>query len=114
MTRRRTVLPWLAAMLIGAVSWAIAIPAAYAGGPTSVLMTNPSLGRATALRVENPGYDRLYAAVGEEVPFAEGVFLATNSPVAKPTTMALIKRLLAEAATPPATTPVTSPQRTIR
>ena len=29
--------------------------------------------------------------------WAEGVFLATNSPVAKPTTMALIKRLLGEA-----------------
>jgi ankyrin repeat protein len=51
----------------------------------------------------------------ERTPFvwAEGVFLATNSPVAKPTTMALIKRLLAEAGTPPAT-PATSPQRTIR
>ena len=28
--------------------------------------------------------------------WAEGVFLATNSPVAKPTTMAVIKRLLSE------------------
>ena len=28
--------------------------------------------------------------------WAEGVFLATNSPVAKPSTMALIKRLLSE------------------
>ena len=31
--------------------------------------------------------------------WAEGVFLATNSPVAKPTTIALLKRLLTQAGT---------------
>ena len=35
--------------------------------------------------------------------WAEGVFLATNSPVAKPSTMALLNRLLASA-------PVTAPR----
>ena len=34
--------------------------------------------------------------------WAEGVFLATNSPVAKPSTMALLKKLLAEPANAPA------------
>ena len=34
------------------------------------------------------------------ITWAEGVFLATNSPVAKPSTIALLKRLLAERATP--------------
>ena len=34
--------------------------------------------------------------------WAEGVFLATNSPIARPATMALIKRLLGEKATPAA------------
>jgi hypothetical protein len=67
MTRRTTVLPLLVALLLGAIGWASASQAAYAGGPTSVLMTNPNLGRATALHVQNPDYDRLYAAVGEEV-----------------------------------------------
>ncbi len=67
MTRRTTVLPLLVALLVGAICWLGAAPAAYAGGPTSVLMTNPSLGRASALHVANPDYDRLYAAVGEEV-----------------------------------------------
>ncbi len=66
MTRRTTILPLLVALLLGAVGWAVASPAAYAGGPTSVLMTNPGLGRATALYVENAGYSRLEAAVGEE------------------------------------------------
>jgi hypothetical protein len=66
MTRRTTILPLLVALLLGAIGWAVASPAAYAGGPTSVLMTNPGLGRATALYVENAGYSRLEAAVGEE------------------------------------------------
>ena len=66
MTRRTTILPLLVAMLLGAIGWAITTPAAYAGGPTSVLMTNPGLGRATALHVENPDYDRLSAAVGDD------------------------------------------------
>ena len=67
MTRRTTILPLLVALLLGAIGWAIATPAAYAGGPTSVLMTNPGLGRASAFHINNPNYDRLYAAVGEDV-----------------------------------------------
>jgi hypothetical protein len=66
MTRRTTILPLLVAMLLGAIGWAIATPAAYAGGPTSVLMTNPGLGRAAALHIDNPAYNRLDAAVGAE------------------------------------------------
>jgi ankyrin repeat protein len=47
----------------------------------------------------------------ERTPFvwAEGVFLATNSPVAKPSTMALIKRLLAEPTTTPPGSATTAP-----
>jgi hypothetical protein len=67
MTRRRTVLPLLVAILLGAIGWTLSGPAAYAGGPTSVLMTNPGLGRASALHIENPNYDRLSAAVGDDV-----------------------------------------------
>jgi hypothetical protein len=67
MTRRRTVLPLLVALLLGAIGWTFTSSAAHAGGPTSVLMTNPGLGRASALHVENPDYARLSAAVGDDV-----------------------------------------------
>jgi hypothetical protein len=67
MTRRTIVLPLLIALLLGALGWASVTPTAHAGGPTSVLLTNPNLGRATALHVQNPDYDRLFAAVGEQV-----------------------------------------------
>jgi hypothetical protein len=53
-------------MLLGAIGWTLSSSAAYAGGPTSVLMTNPQLGRAGALHVQNPAYDRLSAAVGDD------------------------------------------------
>ena len=53
-------------MLLGAIGWAGVAATAYAGGPTSVLMTNPGDGRASALYIANPDYDRLYAAVGDE------------------------------------------------
>ena len=65
MNRRTIILPLLVAMLLGAIGWAIATPAAHAGGPTSVLMTNPESGRASALHTANADYDRLFAAVGE-------------------------------------------------
>jgi hypothetical protein len=65
-TRRRTLLPLCVALLLGAIGWTSSSSAAYAGGPTSVLMTNPQLGRASALHVENPNYDRLSAAVGDD------------------------------------------------
>jgi hypothetical protein len=67
MTRRTIVLPLLIALLLGTLGWASVTPTAHAGGPTSVLLTNPNLGRATALHVQNPDYDRLFAAVGEQV-----------------------------------------------
>jgi hypothetical protein len=66
MTRRTIVLPLVVALLLGAIGWVSATPIAYAGGPTSVLMTNPSLQRATARYIADPDYDRLYAAVGDE------------------------------------------------
>ena len=66
MNRRTIILPFLVAMLLGAIGWASMTPTAYAGGPTSVLMTNPGLGLATALHIDNADYNRLYAAVGEE------------------------------------------------
>ena len=74
MTRRTIILPLLLAMLLGAIGWASATSLAHAGGPTSVLMTNPESGRASALHVANANYDRLYAAVGE----ATGSMLPPN------------------------------------
>ena len=64
MSRRTIVLPLLVALLLGAIGWSATTTTAYAGGPTSVLMTNPESGRASALHIANPDYDRLYAAVG--------------------------------------------------
>src|SRR5918998_3026773 len=51
--------------LLGLTGWVGTAGSAYAGGPTSVLMSNPGLGRATALHIANADYDRLYAAVSE-------------------------------------------------
>ena len=65
MTRRLIIL--LVAMLLGTIGWASATSTAAAGGPTSVLLTNHKLGRASALHITNADYDRLYAAVGGEV-----------------------------------------------
>ena len=67
MSRRTIILPLLLAILLGAIGWASTMTTAHAGGPTSVLMTNPGLGRASALHIDNANYDRLYAAVGEDV-----------------------------------------------
>jgi hypothetical protein len=64
---RRTLFRLLLAMLLGSIGWAGATSTAFAGGPTSVLMTNPESGRATALHIADSNYDRLYATVGEEV-----------------------------------------------
>jgi hypothetical protein len=65
MTRRAILVPILVAMLLGAIGWAIAPLTAHAGGPTSVLMTNPENGRASALHITNADYERLSAAVGQ-------------------------------------------------
>jgi hypothetical protein len=67
MSRRTIILPFLLTMLLGAIGWASVTTTAHAGGPTSVLMTNPGMGRASALHVDNADYGRLYAAVGEDV-----------------------------------------------
>jgi hypothetical protein len=65
MTRRtRTLL--LLALLLGTIVGAVSATTASAGGPTSVLLTNPGAGRANALYLDNPDYDRLLAAVGTE------------------------------------------------
>jgi hypothetical protein len=66
MTRRAILVPILVAMLLGAIGWAGSAATAYAGGPTSVLLTNPEDGRARALYITNPDYGRLEAAVGDE------------------------------------------------
>ena len=63
----RRILLVLLTALLGLTGWAGTALSAYAGGPTSVLMTNPQLGRASAFHVADANYDRLYAAVGEEV-----------------------------------------------
>ena len=65
MTRRIILLRLLLAMLLGAIGWAGTTSTAHAGGPTSVLMTNPESGRASALHIANANYDRLFTAVGE-------------------------------------------------
>ena len=66
MTRRTPTLILLVALLLGTIGWAGSATTAYAGGPTSVLLTNPGLGRANALYIAHSDYDRLYAAVGGE------------------------------------------------
>ena len=49
MIRRTPTLILLVALLLGTIGWAGSATTAYAGGPTSVLVTNPGLGRANAL-----------------------------------------------------------------
>lgn len=47
--------------------WCSAAPAS-AGGPTSVIMVNPTTGQATALHARNPRYQQLAEAVGADLP----------------------------------------------
>ena len=63
----RRILLVLLTALLALTGWAGTALSAYAGGPTSVLMINPELGRASALHIANADYDRLYAAVGGDV-----------------------------------------------
>jgi hypothetical protein len=65
MTRHTRTL-FLLALLLGAIGWASNATTASAGGPTSVLLTNPGAERANALYVGNQNYDRLLDAVGTE------------------------------------------------
>jgi hypothetical protein len=62
----RRILLVLLTALLGVTGWVWTAGSAYAGGPTSVLITVPQSGRAGALHVANPKYDQLYAAVGAE------------------------------------------------
>jgi hypothetical protein len=48
------------------MGWAGSATTASAGGSTTVLLTNSGAGRANALYLDNPDYDRLLAAVGSE------------------------------------------------
>ena len=66
MTRRTPTLILLVALLLGVIGWAGSATTASAGGPTSVLLTNPESGRASALHIANANYDRLFEAVGGE------------------------------------------------
>ena len=62
MTARRLTLALLA-VLLAAIGWSSTVGSAYAGGPTSVLLVDPSVGRAAALYHSSPDYQRLVDAV---------------------------------------------------
>jgi len=62
MTTRRLTLAVLA-LLLAAIGWSSTAGTAYAGGPTSVLLVNPSGGRAAALYHSSPDYQRLVDAI---------------------------------------------------
>ena len=62
MTARRLILTALA-LLLAAVGWSSTVGTAYAGGPTSVLLVDPSAGRAAALYHSSPDYQRLVDAI---------------------------------------------------
>jgi hypothetical protein len=62
MTVRRLILTALA-LLLAAVGWSSTADTAYAGGPTSVLLVDPSEGRAAALYHSDADYQRLVDAI---------------------------------------------------
>lgn len=62
MNARRILLSLLAALLTGWTCLIVA-PVARAGGPTSVLVTNPATQQASGLYCTDPEYDVLFAAV---------------------------------------------------
>jgi hypothetical protein len=64
MSVRRKIIALLVTVLAAGAWSASAAAPAQAGGPTSVLMTNPATGRAHALYVSDRAYDRLAGAVG--------------------------------------------------
>ncbi|HLL62570.1 MAG TPA: hypothetical protein VK401_05950 [Propionibacteriaceae bacterium] len=57
--------PILLALLLALLGVGVAPPSAYAGGPTSVLMSNPDQQRARAAYNGDPVYETLTAAIGE-------------------------------------------------
>ena len=54
----------LLAVLLALATTAVALPSAYAGGPTSVLLVNPNAQQARAAYVGDPVYAKLTAALG--------------------------------------------------
>jgi len=62
MTARRLILAAMA-LLLAAAGWSSTAGTAYAGGPTSVLLVDPSAGRAAALYHSSPDYQRLVDAI---------------------------------------------------
>ena len=65
-------------LLIMAGIWSTAGPA-WAGGPTSVLMVDPTSGNAAALHTSNPRYQQLVDAIG--------AYDAPAGPTAPPTSV---------------------------
>ena len=63
MSPRKIVRGLLTALLAGA-AWTGAAGLAHAGGPTSVLIVNPSAQRATGLYYTQASYDELARAIG--------------------------------------------------
>jgi hypothetical protein len=49
----------------------LAAPAAFAGGPTSVILVNPGTGKTAALYNEDVQYESLMKALGDQVPAAD-------------------------------------------
>ena len=64
MSVRRRIIALLVIVLAAGAWSASAVAPAQAGGPTSVLMTNPATGRAHALYYSDRAYERLASAVG--------------------------------------------------
>jgi hypothetical protein len=60
---RRKIIALLVTVL-ATIAWFASAAPAHAGGPTSVLMTNPATGRAHALYYSDRAYQRLASAVG--------------------------------------------------
>ena len=58
---RKLIIALIAAL--AAMGWVISTPAAYAGGPTSVLAVNLDTGAAAGIYHSNPQYERLATAI---------------------------------------------------
>lgn len=79
MTARRILLSLLAALLTG-WTWLSVAPVARAGGPTSLLVTNPGTQQATGLYYTDRGYDLLVGALGAYAEQPEGVTASPRAP----------------------------------
>jgi hypothetical protein len=56
---------WKRLAALVAVLWLFAAPAAFAGGPTSVIMVDPGTGKTAAMYTQDIDYGALLGAVGE-------------------------------------------------